>query len=114
MKPRTVPALKASRDLIPRRYCGDQDADQFVLRAVERLASATFQVRHRKIDAKSCDDRDKLCDKYIGVLRKDNKGGGRKYYPKRPRSGEADVLLPSERTTGFQAEGDLRVHRVGS
>src|SRR3954447_9080420 len=44
MKPRTVPALKARRDLIPRRrYRGDQDADQFAQRAVERLAGATFR-----------------------------------------------------------------------
>src|SRR4051812_315739 len=81
---------------------------------VGRHVTKNYKVRHRKIDAESCDDRDKLCDKYIGVLRKDNKGGGRKYYPKRPRSGEADVLLPTQRTAGFQAEGDLRVHRVGS
>src|SRR4051812_37390619 len=46
--------------------------------SVERHVSKNYKVRHRKIDAESCNDRDKLCDKYIAVLRKDNKGGGRK------------------------------------
>ena len=115
--------VEASKTVAPRakrpsstllRWASRQDADQFVLRAVERLAGATFRSDGAARKTTKCDI-EKLTPKAatietnfatntLAILRKDNKGGGPKYYPKRRRSGEADVLLPTERATAFQAE----------
>jgi hypothetical protein len=72
------------------------------------------KVRHRKIDPECCQNRDKLRHKDISVVGENNEGGGRDNYPKNTRGSEAEVMLPTERATGFPTQGNLRVHSVGS